>query len=123
MQHAVDLAGGDDGARAGSVERGHQLRLPPKLREHGDDEAGAMRGKHRQHELDGVRQLHRNHRMARQAGLGEMRRECRDRAVGLGLGQLSWRLARDALLVGRIDQRKRIGSARQDALEQDVEGR
>ena len=50
-----------------------------------------------------------------------MRRKRGDRAIGLGIGQLPRHLTRDARLVGRIDQRKRIGPARQDALEQDVE--
>ena len=77
------LAHGDDGARAGAVERDRQFRLPPELRQQRDHKAGAMRGQHRQHEFDGVRQLHRDHRIGRQARLDEMRRQRGDRAVGL----------------------------------------
>ena len=67
-----------------------------------------MGGEHRQHELDGIRQLHRDHRMGGQAGFDEMRRERRDGAIGLRVGQPLRRLAGDARLVQGIDQRERI---------------
>ncbi len=47
-------------ARArGAVQCHGQVRLAPEQRQHRDDEAGAMRGQHGQHEFDGVRQLDR----------------------------------------------------------------
>ena len=82
-----------------------------------------MRRKHGQRELDRIRQLHRNHRIGRQAGFDEVGGERRDRLVGLHKGQPLWRLAGDALLVGRIYERQRIRLPREDAPEQDIEGR
>ena len=43
--------------------------------------------------------------------------------VGLHKGQPLRRLAGDALLVGRIHQRQRVRLPREDAPEQDIEGR
>ena len=107
----------DDRARAGAIERDRQFRLPPQLRKQRDNQTGAMRGKHRQHELDGVGQLHRDDRIGRQAGFDEMRRQRRDRPVGLRKGQAPRRLSGDALLVERIEQRRRIRLPGQDAVE------
>ena len=123
VNHAIDPARGDDGARAGAVERDRQFRLPPQQRHDRYDQAGAVRGKHRQREFDRVRQLHRDHGIGGQAGFDEMRRQRRDRAIGLGVGQPLRRLAGDAGLVQGIEQRERIGLPREDALEQDVECR
>jgi hypothetical protein len=82
-----------------------------------------MRGKHRQHEFDGVRQLHRDDGIGGQAGFDEMRRQCGDRPLGLRKGQaLRW-LAGDAQLVGGIDQRRRIRLPRQVSSKQSVERR
>ena len=69
VDDAVDPADGDDGARAGAVERDRQFRLAPQQRQQRDHQAGAMRGQHGQRELDRVRQLHRDHRIGRQARL------------------------------------------------------
>ena len=85
-----------------------QFRLPPQQRKQRHDQAGAMRRKHRQHEFDGVRQLNRDDGIVRQSGFDEMRRQRRDRPVGLREGQASGRLAGDALLVERIEQRQCI---------------
>ena len=73
-----------------------------------------MAAKHGEREFDGVGQLNRDHGIGRQAGFDEMRRQRRDRAVGLREGQALRRLAGDALLVEGIDQRQRIRLSRQD---------
>ena len=78
-------------------------------------------GEHGEREFDGVGQLNRDHGIGRQAGFDEMRRQRRDRAVGLREGQTLRRLAGDALLVEGIDQRQRIRLPRQDAFEQRIE--
>ena len=108
---------------AGAVERDRQFRLPPEQRQQRDDQAGAMGGQHRQHELDGVGQLNRDHGIGRQAGFDEMRRQRRDGAVGLREGQALWRLAGDARLVEGIEQRQRVRLPRQDPAKQSVERR
>ena len=77
------LLDGHDRPRAGAIERHRQFRLPPEQRKQRDDQAGAMRRKHRQHEFDRVRQLNRDNGIGRQAGFDEMRRQRRDRPVGL----------------------------------------
>ena len=83
----------------------------------GDHQSGAMRGQHRQHEFDGVRQLNRDDRIGRQSGLDEMRRQRGDGPVGLREGQALRRLPGDARLVGGIDQRRRIRLPRQRSAE------
>jgi hypothetical protein len=55
MDNAIDLAGGDNRARAGAIERDRQFRLPPEQRKKRNNQPGTMRGKDRQHELDGIR--------------------------------------------------------------------
>ncbi len=82
-----------------------------------------MRGKHGQHELDGIRQLHRDHRMGGESGFDEMRRQCGDGAIGLLVGQSHLRLAGDARLVRGIDQRYRIPISGHDPLKQCIERR
>src|SRR5665811_2609517 len=52
-----------------------------------------------------------------------MRRQRRDRSIGLGEGQAFWRLARDPRLVQRIEKGHRIRLSRQDPSEQSVERR
>ncbi len=84
---------------------------------------GAMRCQHRQHEFDGVGQLNRDNGVVRQPGFDEMRRQRRDRSIGFGEGQAFWRLAGDALLVERIEQRQRVRLSRQDPSKQSVERR
>ena len=117
------LLDGHDRARAGAIERDRQFRLPPEQRKQRDDQPGAMRGQHGQHEFDGIRQLNRDHGIGRQARFDEMRRQRRDRAIGLREGQAFWRLAGDARLVERIEQRQRIRLPRQDPAKQSVERR
>ena len=123
MADAVDPAHGDNGSRAGAIERDRQFRLPPEQRKQGDNQPGAMRRQHRQHEFDGVRQLNRDHRIGRQAGFDEMRRQRRDRPLGLRECQALRRLPGDAQLVGGIEQRRRIRLPRQVAPKQSVERR
>jgi hypothetical protein len=67
-----------------------------------------MRGEHRQHELDGVRQLNRNHGIGGQPGFDEMRRQRRDGTVRLREGQpLGWS-AGNAGGIERIEQGQRL---------------
>jgi len=119
----VDPGRCDDGTRAGAVERDRQFRLPPEQRKQRDHEPRAVRGKHGQDEFHRVGQLNRDHRIIRQPGFDEMRRQGSNRAIGLGKGQALRRLAGDTRLVERIEQRQRIRLARQDTPEQDVERR
>ena len=86
-------------------------------------QAGAMRGQYRQHEFDGVRQLNRDHGVVGQPRFNEMRRQRRDRPVGLRESQPLRRLSGDALLVEGIEQRRRIRLASQDPSKQSVERR
>ena len=123
MQHAIDPAHAHDRPRPGTVERDRQFRLPPQQREQRHHQPGAMRGQHRQYELDRVGQLYRDHGIGRQAGFDEMRRQRRDRPVGFRVAQVPCRLAGDALLVDGIEQRQCIGLAGQYPLEQSVERR
>src|ERR1700730_1270250 len=121
MNNAVDPAHGHDRPGTGSIERHRQFRLPPEQRKQGDDQPGTVRGEHRQHELDGVRQLNRDDGIGRQPRLDEMSRQRGDCAVGLRKRQAFWRLAGDALLVVRIEQRQRIRLPCKDASKQSVE--
>ena len=123
MHDAVDPAHAHDRPRSGAIERDRQFRLPPQQREQRHHQPGAVRGQHRQHELDGIGQLHRDHGIGRQPGFDEMRRQRRDRPVGFREGQFPRRLAGDALLVDGIEQRRCIRLAGQDPLEQSVERR
>ena len=123
MIDAVDPARGHDRARPGAVERDRQLGLPPQQRKQRDDEAGAVRGEHGQHELDGVRKLNRDHGIVRQTRFDEVRRERGNRAVGSGEGQSLGRLSRDARLVEGIEQRQRVRLSRHDPAKQDVKRR
>ena len=123
MVDAVDPARGHDRARPGAIERDRQFRLPPEQRKQRHDQPGAMRGQHRQHEFDGIGQLDCDHGIGRQTGFDEMRRQRRDRPIGLREGQAFGRLARDARLVERIEQRQRIRLPRQDPAKQSVKRR
>ena len=107
----------------GAIERDRQFRLSPQQRKQRDNQSGAVRGKHRQHELDGVRQLNRDNGISRQTGFDEMSRQRRDRPIGFCEGQAFWAVARDTLLVGRVEQRQRIRLSRQDPPEQSIERR
>ena len=120
---AVDLAHGDDGARRGAVQRGGQFRMAPEQRQHGDDEPGAMRGEHCQHELDRSRQLDRDDGIGRQARFDEMRRQGLDGGVGLGVGHPPRLVAGHAGLVEGIEQSGRVRLPHQRALKQRVERR
>jgi hypothetical protein len=62
-----------------------------------------MRGKYRQHELDGVRQLNRDYGVGRQPRFDEMSRQRRDRLIGFCESQPFLGIASDALLVGRVE--------------------
>jgi len=82
-----------------------------------------VRCEHREHELDGVRQLNRDDRVGRQPRVDEMSRQRRDRPIGFREGQALWGIAGNALLVGRVEQRHRIRLARQDPSKQSIERR
>ena len=123
MDNTVDLARGDNRPRSGAIERDRQLRLSPQQRKQRDNQPGAVRGKHRQHELDGVRQLNRDNGISRQSGFDEMSRQRRDRPIGFCEGQAFWAVTRDTLLVARVEQRQRIRLSRQDPPEQSIERR
>ena len=123
MDHAIDPARGDDRPRPGAIERDRQFRLSPQQRKQRDNQPGAVRCEYRQHELGGVRQLNRDDRVGRQPRIDEMSRQRRDRPIGFREGQTLWGSARDALLVGRVEQRQRIRLSRQDSSKQSVERR
>ena len=123
MSDAVDLARGHDRPRPGAIERDRQFGLPPEQRKQGNDQPGAVRRKDRQHEFDGVGQLNRDNGIGRQSGFDEMPRQRGDGPVGLREGQAFWRLARDARLVERIEQRQRIRLPCQYPSKQSVERR
>src|ERR1700676_3477466 len=120
MADAVDLACGHDRPRAWAIERPRQFRLPPELRKQGDNQPGPIRCKHRQHELDGIRQLDSDHGIDRQAGFNEVSRQRRDGSIGLHESKPSWRRARDALLVEGIEQRQCVRLPRQDPAKQSI---
>ncbi len=123
MDNAIDLARSDNRPRSGAIERDRQFRLSPQQRKQRDNQPGAVRCKHGQHELDRVRQLNRDDRVGRQPRFDEMSRQRRDRPIGFREGQAFWWIARDALLVGRVEQRQRIRLSCQDPSEQSVERR
>jgi len=123
VNDAIDPVAGDDGARAGAIERRDEVGLSPQLRNERDHETGAMRGQNRECELDGICQLNRDHGMRREAGLDEMRRQGGDCLVGLRIGQPFRRLTGDLELVERVDQGHRIRVACQDPLEQSLKRR
>jgi hypothetical protein len=123
VDNAVDPARRDDRPRPGAIERDRQFRLPPQQRKQRDNQPGAVRCEHRQHELDRVRKLNRDDRVGRQPRFDEMSRQRRDRPIGFREGQAYWGTASDALLVGRVEQRHRIRLSRQDPSKQSVERR
>ena len=118
-----DLDAADTGkcACTNAIERNREFRLPPELRHQRDHESGAKRGHCGQHELDGVGHLHGNDRARRQAGFDKAGGNGGYRLIGLREGQLCRRIAGHAQLVGRIDQRDRIGLAQHGAAKQVVE--
>ena len=121
IDDAVNLGRRYDRPRRGTVERHGQFRLPPQQRKHGDHQSSAIGGQNREREFDGVRQLDGDDGIRRQSGFDEMRSQRGDDAVGLRVSEALRRLARDAQLVGGIDQRQRIRLPGQRPLEQRVE--
>jgi hypothetical protein len=67
--------------------------------------------------------LNRDYGVGRQPGFDEMSRQRRDRPIGFCEGQAFWRIARDALLVRRVEQRRRIRLSCQDTSKQSIERR
>ncbi len=101
---AVDRPHGHDGARARAVEGGRQFGLSPELRQQCHDQARAQRSEHRQHELDGIRQLDGDDGCGRKPGIDELGGQRGDRKIRFRVGQPDRRLAGDPPLVRRVDQ-------------------
>ena len=96
---------------ATAAERGGGIRVAPQQRQRRGDQSGAHHREQRDHALDRVGKLDRHHGVGRQAEAAQPRRECRDRAVGLRVGEAAHRPVGERRPVGRIDQRERIRPA------------
>ena len=73
-RNAVDPGRGHDCPCPGAIERYRQFGLAPEQGKQRHNQAGTMRGQHRQHEFYGVRQLNRDNGIVGQPGFDEMSR-------------------------------------------------
>ena len=85
------------------------LLRAPEQRQRRRDHAGAQHAEQRDDALDGIGELDRHHGIGLQPERAQPGGNRRDGAVGFRISQLARRPAGQALAVGRIGERQRVG--------------
>ena len=123
MIDVADALAADQRARRDAAQRRRGVGMAPQQRQGRGDQAGAHHREQRDHAFHRVGKLDATTASVGRPKSRKPRRERRDGTVGLRVSEAAHRPVGEGRAVGRIDQRERIGPARQRAAEQVVECR